>query len=205
MVRQIGLRSCAALFLALSIASPSKPLRAQESSAADWPCPQVLVRKISLPAVWSGPAIDKVVWRNEPKRVELIARLAARRTPLEDAQKAIDDIAASAGPGKEAELLAVFAGLFETLDTERVQVIDGLVRFGRKQAELAETIKAEQAASRGETHADDTSTASAANRLQWNLRVFDERRHALASVCESPAFIEQRLFALARTIEQNLD
>jgi hypothetical protein len=34
--------------------------------------------------------------------------------------------------------IAVFAGLFETSDDERIQVIEGLPRFGAKQKELAE-------------------------------------------------------------------
>jgi hypothetical protein len=207
MPRHVGSRMGAALLLAVAIICPSKASRAQDPAASDWPCPQVLVRKISLPAVWSGPAIDGVDWRNDPARVETIARLAARRTPLEDAQKSIDNIAGTAGARKEAELLALFAGLFETLDAERIQVIDGLVRFGRKQKELAETIKTEQAALRAKAEPNDKASdaLSAATRMQWNLRVFEERRQALASVCESPALIEQRLFALARTIQQNLD
>jgi hypothetical protein len=207
MPRHVGSRLGAALLLAVTIVCPSKASRAQDSAASDWPCPQVLVRKISLPAIWSGPAIDGVDWRNDPARVETIARLAARRTPVEDAQKSIDGIAATAGAHKEAELLALFAGLFETLDAERIQVIDGLVRFGRKQKELAETIKTDQTALRAKAAPDDKASdaLSAATRMQWNLRVFEERRQALASVCESPALIEQRLFALARTIQQNLD
>jgi hypothetical protein len=191
----------AAVLLALAASCPSDATLAGNAGPSDWPCPQVLVRRISLPAVWSGPSIDGVSWRGDPARLAHIAKLAARRTPIEEAQKSIEDLAASAGPRKDKELLTLFAGLFETLDTERTQVIDGLVRFGRKQRELAETIKAEQAAIRGT--APDAESAVA--RLEWNLRVFEERRQALASVCESPALIEQRLFALARAIQQNLE
>jgi hypothetical protein len=195
------------LLLAVTIVCLSKASLAQDSAASDWPCPQILVRRISLPAIWSGPAIDGIDWRNNPARVETIARLAARRTPLEDAQKSIEDIAATAGARKEAELLAVFAGLFETVDAERTEVIDGLVRFGRKQRELAETIKSDQAALRAKAEPNGKASdgLSAATRMQWNLRIFEERRQALASVCESPALIEHRLFALARTIQQNFD
>ncbi len=191
----------AALLLVLSDTCPSNATLAQDSGASDWPCPQVLVRQISLPAVWSGPSIDGVDWRRDPAQVARIAKLAARRTPIEDAQKSIEDIATTSGPRKDTELLALFVGLFERLDAERTQIIDGLVRFGRKQRDLAETIKAEQAARRGKV----PDAESAAKRLDWNLRVFEERRQALASVCESPALIEQRLFALARTIQQELD
>lgn len=201
------LRLLAAWLLAVSLPCSVNSAIAQDSAASDWPCPQILVPKISLPAVWSGPSIEGIHWRGDPARVERVARLAARRTPIEEAQKSIDDLAAVAGPSKGTELVALFAGLFETLDSERTQVIDGLVRFGRKQRDLAESIKSEQAALRSsaEPHDNAPNTVSPAARLEWDLRVFEERRQALASVCESPALIEQRLFALARTIQQNLD
>jgi len=197
----------AALVLALSILGASNVPLAQDSGTSDWPCPQVLVRRISLPSVWPGPSIEGVDWRKDPARVELIATLAARRTPIEDAQKSIDDLAAIAGPRKDAELVALLAGLFETLDAERTQVIDGLIRFGRKQRDLAEAIKAGRAVLRGKADPNDKApdAETAASRREWDLRIFEERRQALASVCESPALIEQRLFALARTIELALD
>ncbi len=196
----------AVMLVALCGMCPSSAVLAQESGAADWPCQQVLVRRISLPAVWSGPSIDGIGWRKDAARADLVARLAARRTPVEEAQRSIDEFATAAGPRKDAELVALFAGLFETLDAERTQVVDGLVRFGRKQRELAEAIKAEQSVLRGGTEPGKAPVAEpAATRLQWNLRIFEERRQALAFVCESPALIEQRLFALARTIEQALD
>ena len=37
-------------------------------------------------------------------------------------------------------------------------------------------------------------------RVQWDTRVFEDRRRALTYVCEAPVLIEQRLGALARTI-----
>lgn len=195
------------LLLASCSAGPTSLTRAQEADAPDWPCQQVLVRRISLPAVWSGPSIEGVKWRSDPGIASMVARLAARRTSIEEAQAAIAELSASASPAKASKLLALFAGLFETLDAERTQVIDGLIRFGRKQRELAETIRSEQASSprSAEPRGTAPEPGSAAARLEWNLRVFEERRQALASVCESPALIEQRLFSLARAIEQELD
>ncbi len=45
----------------------------------DWPCKQILVREISLPAIWSGPSIEDVNWRRDAALAELVTRLAARR------------------------------------------------------------------------------------------------------------------------------
>jgi hypothetical protein len=139
-----------------------------------------------------------------------VARLAARRTPLDDAERAIEDFAQSQGASKTKKLVSVFAGLFETLNDERTQVIEGLLRFGAKQKELAGKIRAENALSRevpGKEPPDagKQDAKTVARDLEWDLRVFDERRQSLTYVCETPALIEQRLFALAKVIQRRLE
>ena len=59
----------------------------------DWPCVQAKVPEISLAAVWAGPPLDDVSgkWKDDAKVSALVAKLAARRTPLEEAQKAITE------------------------------------------------------------------------------------------------------------------
>jgi hypothetical protein len=163
-----------------------------------------------LAAVWPGPSIEGLEWRNDQAVADIVARLAARRVPLDDAERTIEDFARSQGAGKTKKLVSVFAGLFETLNDERSQVIEGLLRFGAKQKELAEKIRAENALpreTRGKPPPDagkqDAETVE--GDLEWDLRVFDERHQSLAYVCETPTLIEQRLFALARVIQRSLD
>jgi hypothetical protein len=175
------------------------------NSNPDWPCRQILVGRLSAAAMWSGPSIEGVSWRSDQAVAELVAKIAGRRTPLEDAGRAIDDFARSQGAEKQKKLLAVFAGLFETLDEERSQVIQGLLRFGAKQKELADKIRAENALPRQTPDAPGQEKKTVAQDLQWDLRVFDERQQALTYVCESPTLIEQRLFALAKIIQRNLE
>jgi hypothetical protein len=175
----------------------------------DWPCRQILVGRLSVAAVWAGPSIEGIAWRNEEPIADIVAKLAARRTPIEDAERTIEDFARSQGAGKTKKLIAVFAGLFETLNDERTQVIEGLLRFGAKQKELADKIRAENALAReGPGKKPDTSEQNAktvAQDLEWDLRVFDERYQSLTYVCETPTLIEQRLFALAKVIQRNLE
>jgi hypothetical protein len=175
----------------------------------DWPCRQILVGRLSVAAVWAGPSIEGIAWRNEEPIADIVAKLAARRTPVEDAERMIEDFARSQGAGKTKKLIAVFAGLFETLNDERTQVIEGLLRFGAKQKELADKIRAENALAReGPGKKPDTSEQNAktvAQDLEWDLRVFDERRQSLTYVCETPTLIEQRLFALAKVIQSKLE
>jgi hypothetical protein len=160
--------------------------------------------------VWSGPPIEGISWRNNPPAADIVAKLAARRIPLGDAERMIEDFARSQKADKSKTLIAIFAGLFETLDGERTQVIEGLLRFGAKQKELAEKIRAENAVAREaparklpDTGEQEAKTV--AQDLEWDLRVFDERRQSLSYVCETPTLIEQRLFALAKVIQRNLE
>jgi hypothetical protein len=162
-----------------------------------------------LAAVWSGPSIEGLAWRNDQAVADIVSTLAARRTPLEAAERAIEDFAQSQGASKTKKLVAVFAGLFETLNDERTQVIAGLLRFGAKQKELAGKIRAENALSREapgkEPRASGQGEETVARDLEWDLRVFDERHQSLTYVCETPALIEQRLFALAKVIQRRLE
>lgn len=175
----------------------------------NWPCHQILVGQLSLAAVWSGPSIEGLAWRNDQAVADIVATIAARRTPLEAAERAIEDFAQSQGASKTKKLVAVFAGLFETLNDERTQVIAGLLRFGAKQKELAGKIRAENALSREapgkEPRASGQGEETVARDLEWDLRVFDERHQSLTYVCETPALIEQRLFALAKVIQRRLE
>src|SRR5580700_2891806 len=180
-----------------------------DSPERNWPCHQILVGRLSLAAVWSGPSIEGLAWRDDQAVADIVARLAARRTPLDDAERAIEDFAQSLGASKAKKLVSVFAGLFETLNDERTQVIEGLLRFGAKQKELAGKIRAENASREGPgkepPHASGQDVETVAGDLEWDLRVFDERRQSLTYVCETPALIEQRLFALARVIQGSLE
>jgi hypothetical protein len=194
--------------LGFTVAAAAEPKVSQPNT--DWPCRQILVPRLSLATVWSGPSIEGSHWRSDPTTADLVAKLAARRTSLEEAEHSLEDFAKTNGSEKGPKLVAVFAGLFETLNDERAQVIDGLLRFGTKQKELAEKIRAENAAIR-EKPAKTSAEGSGQNakvpaqNLEWDLRIFEERQKSLTYACEAPTLIEQRLFALARVIQSNLE
>ena len=133
--------------------------------------------------------------------------LAQRRLPLEEAISAIKEYAHQSGAQKEQKLLALFAGLFEVMDRERAEILAGLDRFGRRQKALAETIRPENAnlqTLHANPNADPEQVNELSTRLNWDLRVFEDRRQALTYVCSTPALVEQRLFALSRAIQEQL-
>ena len=175
----------------------------------DWPCAQAKVPEISLAAVWAGPPLDDVSgkWKNDAKVSALVAKLAARRTPLEEAQKAITEYLNSAadktGSGK-----LLFAGLFDSLNAQRSQVLNGLERVTRKQREAADKIRTDTLALQalqGETPRDQAKIDDLGNQLVWQTRIFEDRRGVIKFVCEVPTAIDQRLFALGRTIQQEIE
>src|SRR6202000_3172167 len=87
----------------------------------DWPCAQAKVPEISLAAVWAGPPLDDVAdkWKEDAKVSELVSKLAARRTPLEEAQKDITDFLTGSAEEKTNKGKLLFAGLFDTLTAPR--------------------------------------------------------------------------------------
>src|SRR6266446_1075792 len=109
----------------------------------DWPCVQAKVPDLSIAAVWDGPSIEPAqkAWQDDPTIKNLIARLAARRIAIEEAQKSVEDFLAGAGAAKTDKGVLLFAGLFETLNRERTEIMNGLERMQRSQRELADRIK----------------------------------------------------------------
>ncbi|WP_026607382.1 hypothetical protein [Methylocapsa acidiphila] len=179
--------------------------RGKAKTDPDWPCQQILVETISLPAVWSGPSIEDKKQPTDAAFEDLVARLSARRLPLDQAEAAIDLFARSKGANRESELTALFAALFERLNAERAQVIDGLRRFGRGQRELAAKIRAENALIQsGAASPENEGKDQKADALALDLRLFEEGHQTLTYVCETPTLIEQRMFALAKAIEARL-
>jgi len=193
----------------LAVTATIRFAHAADPRYPDWPCAQAKVPEISLAAVWAGPPLDDVSgkWREDATVGSLVAKLAARRTTLEEAQKAITEYLSGAadktGSGK-----LLFAGLFDILNGQRSQVMNGLERITRKQREAADKIRADTIALQalqGATPPDQTKIDELGNQLVWQTRIFDDWRNVIKFVCEVPTAIDQRLFALGRTIQQEIE
>jgi len=176
----------------------------------DWPCNQLKVPEISIAAVWAGPPIDDVrdTWSNDPALKDLVDRLAARRTPLDEAQKLIADFLVGGTAEKEAKAKRLFAGLFEILNRQRNEVMTGIERTTRKQKALAGKIRSDALELRTLQDAaghDLTKVEQLTDQVAWSTRIFEDRRKTINYVCEVPGLIERRLFSLARAIQQALE
>src|SRR3981189_2189022 len=101
----------------------------------DWPCAQAKVPEISLAAVWAGPPLDDAAdkWKDDARVGALVSKLAARRTPLEEAEKAITEFLAGSATEKGATGKLLFAGLFGRLNAERSSALGWLERVSSKE------------------------------------------------------------------------
>ena len=128
---------CLRLALRPSFALP--PIRAIRTGLARRP----RYRKSRSPRC--GPVLRSAMpmrnGRTIPKSAALVEKVAARRTPLDDAQKAITDFLSAPGTDKVATGKLLFAGLFEQLNAERSSVMSGLERVTRKQRQAADKIR----------------------------------------------------------------
>jgi len=193
----------------LAFIATSGVCHAADPRYPDWPCVQAKVPEISLAAVWAGPPLDDVAnkWKDDAKVGALVAKLAARRTALEDAQKAITEyLNSSADKTQSGKLL--FSGLFDSLNAQRSSVLNGLERVTRKQREAADKIRSDTLALQalqGEAQPDQAKVDELGNQLVWETRIFEDRRRVIKFVCEVPTAIDQRLFALGRAIQQEIE
>ena len=98
--------------------------------------------------------------------------------------------------------------LLESLNDERSEVMRGIERYFRKQKEFSAQIRSTILQLRelqDRPDPDQSRVDELTNRVEWDTRVFEERRKTINFVCEVPVVIEQRLFALARAIQQSLE
>jgi hypothetical protein len=196
--------------LLLAVAGSPELCFAADPRYPDWPCAQAKVPDVSLAAVWAGPPLDDVAdkWKNDAKVSALLPRLAARRTPLDEAQKAITEFLAGSTAEKIEMGKLLFAGLFDTLNAQRSSVMSGLERVTRKQREAADKIRTDTLALQALQDAsppDQAKIEELGNQLVWETRIFEDRQRVIKFVCEVPTAIDQRLFALGRMIQQEIE
>jgi hypothetical protein len=208
------MRAVPATALALGIGAAvvlgtAAPASAQAEAAADWPCVQRLVPRLEAGQMWSGPPLQPV--DRPPPAVQEAARrlvdLKASPEAIAAAVKEFRDLQPEADRGRA--LGQLFALSLDWLNDEREVVIRGIGRFARGQQALADKIVAE---TREEQRLQEASaapdTAGALEQLQaarqWDTRIYTDRQRSLTLVCEQPVELEQRAFALARIIQEQL-
>lgn len=178
--------------------------RAATSDDPDWPCIQRLVPRISAAQVWAGPPPEPAMWQGDLEVSRLASKLAARRTPMDETETLVEDFADAQAPADLNEkLTALFGRTLQVINRDRASIIAGIKRFAKRQRQLAERIRESRAslkeisqeANDGGANVDDIRET-----LAWDIRIFDEREKSMTYLCEQPVLLEQRAFALGRTI-----
>jgi hypothetical protein len=195
----------ALVFLALGISAASAAPRGG-SGDPDWPCQQVKVPELSVAAIWPEPLPEKTAESasDVPGLNELIAKLAARKTPMEEAEKDIAAFVTGTPEERKKKADLLFIGLFNALNAQRSQVMNGIERAYRKQKDFAGKIHAdtEKLHELQDANADAGKITEQVTQVQWETRIFEDRRKTLTYACEVPVEIDQRIFALARSIQK---
>ena len=192
--------ACATLIGSVAVL-PAAAQPAPAEPASEWPCVQRLVPEIAAAQVWSGPPLDQVEGEPDPALQALAGELAARRVPLPEAQAMVEDFAAGlADDEKPARLSRLFKQTLGNINQDRSSIIAGIRRFTRGQRELAERINQRNAELRALPQDQVMERERLSAERDWDVRVFDDRRASLTYLCEQPVLLEQRAFALGRTI-----
>lgn len=181
----------------------------------DWPCIQRKVLSISPAQVWDGPSLDDAKgWENDDQIQELTTYLESRRIPIEDAEKAIKEFAASVPPAeRDKKLTQLFASVLSKINSDREFVMGRIEEFQRRQKARAEEIEREgqklaalnqQIPAEEQLGPRDAKLTPEQQEYNWNSRIFQERQQNLSVACEIPVLIEQRAFEIARLIRAQM-
>jgi septal ring factor EnvC (AmiA/AmiB activator) len=181
---------------------------AAAAEAPDWPCQQRMLPEIGPGAVWAGPSIGALAPAGnvDPTLQHLAAELAARRTPLEQAQAKVDDFANGLPAGQKNERLTrLFAETLTIINHDLGSINGGLKRYARGQQALADRITAsnQRLTQLASDQVQERDALSA--QRDWDLRIYRDRRSSLSSLCQQPDLLGKRAFTLGRAIAAHLE
>jgi hypothetical protein len=186
-----------------------RPALAVDPRYPDWPCQQLKVPEISIASVWAGPPLDPADTAKpaDEKQADLVARLAARRTPMDEARKLIADDVVGTPAERQQKAKSLFGALYSTLNAQRDDVMNGIERFSRKEKAMADDIRAQTEKLRAmqDQTSDPAKTQELVSQLQWQTRIFEDRRKSTTYVCDVPVQIEKRLFDLGSAIQSAMN
>ncbi len=190
--------------LIASLLATGPALAAGDPSDPNWPCVQRKVPQLSLGQVWAGPLPDAATETLAHSReVEALAALLELRKLTEEEQRALVEGFVE-GDGDQAQrLTALYLATFERINRHRAALVDGIGRFALKQKDLSAQIEErrhEIARLSAADPVDFDAIDAEEERLDWDTRIFTDRKQSLTYVCETPVILEQHAFALGRLV-----
>lgn len=210
--RPFRLGAVGLVFIVAVAAAAGPNVGAQPRVDADWPCAQRLVPELTAATYWNGPPPPKDAggnWRNDPKLGPLVASVASRDMPVDEAAAKLAAFADSLPPEqRRAVIPELFAASVEAVNTERHDVIVRLRALARRQrsvAELVDKVTAELRAAPAEAgEPDGSKRAEIEQRREFLIRTFQQTQRTIQYACQVPTELEARLGAFARTLAAKL-
>ncbi|MBP1807432.1 hypothetical protein [Rubellimicrobium aerolatum] len=178
------------------------PARAADPSDPEWPCIQRKVEHLSPAAMWPHPFGEEVAPLS-PDLEELAARLALRRVSEEEARALVAEAAADHPDLGLPGYGHLFQATFDHIDRQRARILSGITRYARNQTRLSselDSLRAEMAWLEAAENPDFDRMDEVEARIDWHVRVFNDRARALTYVCESPILLEQRAYVIAQML-----
>ncbi|MDU9005786.1 hypothetical protein [Sedimentitalea todarodis] len=191
------------LSLVFAVTCLGGPGGAADFSDPTWPCIQRKVERLSVGLMWPHPIEDVTLSDQEQAAVnELVGRFTLRRLALDEIAPVLGDFTAKYGA--ESQLLGtVFAKTFDRLAATRTTILKGIEEYSLSQIAMAEKI----GATRGEMDRllaaeppDYDKVDAIEAQLDWDERIYTDRKQSLTYVCETPILLEKRLFAIAQML-----
>ena len=191
------------LFLAALGLAAAGPAAAADFADPTWPCIQRKVDELSIGLMWPHP-IEPVEpdAATEAAVERLVDRLTLRRIPVEETEGDIADFVAAHGGG-EPLLGHVYERAFRKLAGTRHKIMTGIEEYSLSQIDLSDRIgatRAEMDAIMATDEPDFDRVDVLEETLDWDERIYDDRRRSLTYVCETPVLLEKRLYAIAQML-----
>lgn len=199
------------------------PASAKDVANPDWPCVWRKVVEIDAGTIWDGPALDGAKdWIKDDTVRTLSAYVIARRLTPEEAEAAIKKYADGLpADTRDQKLTELFVAALSRTNDERKIVMSGIERFHKRQLVRAKDIEDAgltlpkvddmsisapgDIAPAGEVKnpvggAAGAEAADPAEKMKWEIRVFQERQQNIPVACEIPQLMDERIGAVARAI-----
>lgn len=197
------------LVAAAMVLGASAPAQAIDTENPDWPCVQSKVKTLTSAQLWDGPPVEDIKGWWEDDEVNKLVRFAiSRRVAMEEVEAAIAKFAESMPEGAERDkrLTLLFAGVLDQTNSVRTSVVNGIEKFQRRQVARAKKLEEESSKVAELRHGLSLEeelppeVQKLKDQFDWDARVFKERQENIPLACEIPVEIEQRAFAIGRTI-----
>jgi hypothetical protein len=173
----------------------------------EWPCVQVLVPEIVSAVVWPQVINESLIgaWKEDESLIAMVNKLSDLDEFTESERQLIADFAESIPRASRADTLDMLADGIVTLSNQRrTQYIRGIKRYTRQQISIAEQIETtlnqlveleSQSAPENVTRLSEIEET-----LHWHQRVYDQREHAIRSLCDRPVELEEKLSVVLREL-----